>query len=89
MISRVPTPFALNRIKPCLGMGGKRIAARRIRAALKRRCPPAWRNAEPRSYRRTKLLIIGEFALLDDGCPSNKLSRATNFGIPVVSEGLS
>ena len=39
----------------------------------------------------TKLLIVGELGwpLLDDGRPSNKLSRATNFGIPVVSERLS
>ena len=38
--------------------------------------------------KRTKLLIVGEFGwpLLDDGRPSNKLSRATAYGIPVVSE---
>jgi thioredoxin-like negative regulator of GroEL len=36
----------------------------------------------------TKLLIIGELGwpLLDDGRPSNKLSRATTYGIPVASE---
>jgi len=38
--------------------------------------------------KRTKLLIVGELGwpLLDDGRPSNKLSRATAFGIPVASE---
>jgi thioredoxin-like negative regulator of GroEL len=38
--------------------------------------------------RRTTLLIVGELGwpLLDDGRPSNKLSRATSYGIPVVSE---
>jgi hypothetical protein len=38
--------------------------------------------------RRTNLLIVGELGwpLLDDGRPSNKLSRATSFCIPVVSE---
>src|SRR5215475_14820901 len=38
--------------------------------------------------KRTKLLIVGELGwpLLDDGRPSNKLSRATAYGIPVVSE---
>jgi tetratricopeptide (TPR) repeat protein len=37
---------------------------------------------------RTKLLIVGELGwpLLDDGRPSNKLSRAKDFGIPAVSE---
>ena len=36
----------------------------------------------------TKLLIVGELGwpLLDDGRPSNKLSRATAYGIPVASE---
>src|SRR6516165_1873386 len=36
----------------------------------------------------TKLLIVGELGwpLLDDGRPSNKLSRASAFGIPVASE---
>jgi len=38
--------------------------------------------------KRTKLLIVGELGwpLLDDGRPSNKLSRATTYGIPVASE---
>jgi hypothetical protein len=38
--------------------------------------------------RRTKLLIVGELGwpLLDDGRPSNKLSRATAYGVPIVSE---
>jgi tetratricopeptide (TPR) repeat protein len=38
--------------------------------------------------RRTNLLIVGELGwpLLDDGRPSNKLSRAKDFGIPAVSE---
>ncbi len=38
--------------------------------------------------RRTNLLIVGGLGwpLLDDGRPSNKLSRATTFGVPVVSE---
>jgi tetratricopeptide (TPR) repeat protein len=38
--------------------------------------------------KRTKLLIVGELGwpLLDDGRPSNKLGRATAYGIPVVSE---
>ncbi len=38
--------------------------------------------------KRTKLLIVGELGwpLLDDGRPSNKLSRATSYGVPVVSE---
>ena len=42
----------------------------------------------PAITKRTKLLIVGELGwpLLDDGRPSNKLSRATDFGIPVVSE---
>jgi len=36
----------------------------------------------------TKLLIVGELGwpLLDDGRPSNKLSRATAYGIPVANE---
>jgi tetratricopeptide (TPR) repeat protein len=36
----------------------------------------------------TKLLIVGELGwpLLDDGRPSNKLSRASAYGIPVASE---
>jgi tetratricopeptide (TPR) repeat protein len=38
--------------------------------------------------KRTKLLIVGELGwpLLDDGRPSNKLSRATDYGIPITSE---
>jgi tetratricopeptide (TPR) repeat protein len=38
--------------------------------------------------KRTKVLIVGELGwpLLDDGRPSNKLGRATEYGIPVVSE---
>jgi tetratricopeptide (TPR) repeat protein len=38
--------------------------------------------------KRTNLLIVGELGwpLLDDGRPSNKLSRATTYSIPVVSE---
>src|SRR5512143_4281186 len=38
--------------------------------------------------KRTSLLIVGELGwpLLDDGRPSNKLSRATAYGIPVASE---
>ncbi len=38
--------------------------------------------------RHTNLLIVGELGwpLLDDGRPSNKLSRATAYGIPVASE---
>jgi tetratricopeptide (TPR) repeat protein len=38
--------------------------------------------------RQTNLLIVGELGwpLLDNGRPSNKLSRAGSYGIPVVSE---
>jgi tetratricopeptide (TPR) repeat protein len=38
--------------------------------------------------KRTNVLIVGELGwpLLDDGRPSNKLSRAASYGIPVVSE---
>jgi tetratricopeptide (TPR) repeat protein len=38
--------------------------------------------------KRTKLLIVGELGwpLLDDGRPSNKLRRATAYGVAVVSE---
>jgi len=38
--------------------------------------------------KQTDLLIVGELGwpLLDDGRPSNKLSRATAYGVPVVSE---
>src|SRR6202166_4025244 len=44
--------------------------------------------ASPDVTKRTKLLIVGELGwpLLDDGRPSNKLSRAKDFGIPAVSE---
>ncbi|MFZ2079147.1 MAG: tetratricopeptide repeat protein [Xanthobacteraceae bacterium] len=42
----------------------------------------------PAVTKRTTLLIVGELGwpLLDDGRPSNKLSRATAYGIPVASE---
>jgi tetratricopeptide (TPR) repeat protein len=42
----------------------------------------------PEVTKRTKLLIVGELGwpLLDDGRPSNKLSRATVYGIAIVSE---
>ena len=42
----------------------------------------------PTVTKGTKLLIVGELGwpLLDDGRPSNKLSRATTYGIPVASE---
>jgi tetratricopeptide (TPR) repeat protein len=42
----------------------------------------------PAVTKGTKLLIVGELGwpLLDDGRPSNKLSRANAFGIPVASE---
>jgi tetratricopeptide (TPR) repeat protein len=42
----------------------------------------------PGVTKRTKVLVVGELGwpLLDDGRPSNKLSRATEYGIPVVSE---
>src|SRR5690242_396414 len=38
--------------------------------------------------KRTQVLIVGELGwpLLDDGRPSNKLSRATTLGIPIGSE---
>jgi BRCA1 C Terminus (BRCT) domain len=38
--------------------------------------------------RRTNVLVVGELGwpLLDDGRPSNKLSRASSYGVPVVSE---
>ena len=38
--------------------------------------------------KRTKLLIVGELGwpLLDDGRPSNKLTRARSYSVPVVSE---
>jgi tetratricopeptide (TPR) repeat protein len=42
----------------------------------------------PAVTKDTRLLIVGELGwpLLDDGRPSNKLSRATALGIPIVSE---
>src|SRR5215472_15611891 len=42
----------------------------------------------PEVTRRTSLLVVGELGwpLLDDGRPSNKLSRASSYGIAVVSE---
>jgi tetratricopeptide (TPR) repeat protein len=42
----------------------------------------------PDVTKRTKILVVGELGwpLLDDGRPSNKLSRATALGIPIVSE---
>ena len=42
----------------------------------------------PAVTKRTQVLIVGELGwpLLDDGRPSNKLSRATALGIPIVSE---
>src|SRR3984957_6095290 len=42
----------------------------------------------PDVTKRTKVLIVGELGwpLLDDGRPSNKLSRAKAYSIPVVSE---
>jgi len=38
--------------------------------------------------KRTKLLVVGELGwpLFDDGRPSNKLTRARSYGVPVVSE---
>ena len=38
--------------------------------------------------RQTNVLVVGELGwpLMDDGRPSNKLSRASTYGIPVVSE---
>jgi tetratricopeptide (TPR) repeat protein len=38
--------------------------------------------------RQTKVLVVGEhgWPLLDDGRPSNKLSKASTYGIPAVSE---
>jgi hypothetical protein len=42
----------------------------------------------PEVTKSTKVLVVGELGwpLLDDGRPSNKLCRATEYGIPVVSE---
>jgi tetratricopeptide (TPR) repeat protein len=38
--------------------------------------------------RQTNVLVVGELGwpLLDDGRPSNKLSRASSYGVPVISE---
>src|SRR5213592_1518745 len=38
--------------------------------------------------RQTNVLVVGELGwpLLDDGRPSNKLGRASTYGIPVISE---
>jgi tetratricopeptide (TPR) repeat protein len=45
-------------------------------------------SPSPAVTKRTQVLIVGELGwpLLDDGRPSNKLSRATALGIPIVSE---
>src|ERR1700752_154176 len=42
----------------------------------------------PEVTKHTQVLLVGELGwpLLDDGRPSNKLSRATALGIPIVSE---
>src|SRR5215831_18184268 len=42
----------------------------------------------PSVTRQTKVLVVGELGwpLLDDGRPSNKLSKAGTYGIPVVNE---
>ena len=42
----------------------------------------------PEVTKRTKVLVVGELGwpLLDDGRPSNKLNRASEYGIPVVCE---
>src|SRR5262249_35768799 len=42
----------------------------------------------PEVTRRTSLLVVGALGwpLLDDGRPSNKLSKASTYGIPAVSE---
>src|SRR6516225_2573896 len=42
----------------------------------------------PEVTKHTKVLVVGELGwpLLDDGRPSNKLSRATALGIPIISE---
>ena len=42
----------------------------------------------PSVTRETNVLVVGELGwpLLDDGRPSNKLERASTYGIPVVSE---
>jgi tetratricopeptide (TPR) repeat protein len=45
-------------------------------------------SPSPAVTKRTQILIVGELGwpLLDDGRPSNKLSRATEYGIPIVGE---
>src|SRR3984893_5896792 len=45
-------------------------------------------SPSPAVTKRTQVLIVGELGwpLLDNGRPSNKLSRATALGIPIVSE---
>jgi tetratricopeptide (TPR) repeat protein len=45
-------------------------------------------SPSPAVTKRTQVLIVGELGwpLLDDGRPSNKLSRATALGIPIVNE---
>jgi tetratricopeptide (TPR) repeat protein len=45
-------------------------------------------SPSPAETKRTQVLIVGGLGwpLLDDGRPSNKLSRATALGIPIVSE---
>jgi tetratricopeptide (TPR) repeat protein len=45
-------------------------------------------SPSPAVTKRTQILIVGELGwpLLDNGRPSNKLSRATALGIPIVSE---
>ena len=42
----------------------------------------------PAVTKRTSVVVIGELGwpLLDDGRPSNKLSKARTYGVPVVSE---
>jgi tetratricopeptide (TPR) repeat protein len=45
-------------------------------------------SPSPAMTKRTQVLIVGELGwpLLNDGRPSNKLSRGTALGIPIVSE---
>jgi NAD-dependent DNA ligase len=45
----------------------------------------------PEVTRHTQVLVVGELGwpLLDDGRPSNKLSRATSLGIPIVASDVS
>jgi tetratricopeptide (TPR) repeat protein len=42
----------------------------------------------PGVTKRTNVVVVGELGwpLLDDGRPSNKLTKATSYGIPVISE---